>query len=375
MTKKNLLFIFIFITFSSLVFGQSKLEKMLDKVYDKIEGDSAKPKKNSFFALPIWGVYPETGWQLGVSLVYLYRNKNDSNTRPSLIRLNAQTTELNQYSIRPYIDLFTKNNKYNIKAIYTFKKYNEYYWGIGNETPNSNKALYDFSQNRLQLRFTKQVVKGLYLGLQSEQNLTNGYDFKGDSLFDKKEIIGKNGSFTSGLGLVVSFDTRNQIYYPTKGHFIDITTLFNHTVFGSEFNFNNITIDARKYFKLWNENVLAIQGFANFNDGNIPFKQLAIIGSESYMRGYYNGRFRDNHAMAFQAELRKKVWGPISLTFFGGFGNVASQTSLLFNNIKPNYGMGFRAIAIRREHVNIRIDYGRGENGIQGFYFTMNEAF
>ena len=174
---------------------------------------------------------------------------------------------------------------------------------------------------------------------------------------------------------MVSFDTRNQIYYPTKGHFIDITTLFNHAVFGSEFNFNNLSIDARKYFKLWNENVLALQGFANLNDGNIPFKQLATIGSESYMRGYYNGRFRDHHAMAFQAELRKKVWGPISLTFFGGFGNVASQTSLLFTNLKPNYGIGFRAIAIRRDHVNIRIDYGRGENGIQGFYFTMNEAF
>ena len=375
MTKKNFVFILLFIAISSLAFGQSKLEKMLDKMYDKIEGDSAKPKKNSFFAVPIWGVSPETGWQLGMSLVYLYRYKNDSNTRPSLIRLNAQTTELDQYSIRPYIDLFTKNNKYNIKASYTFKKFNEYYWGIGNETPNSNKALYDFSQNRLQLRITKQVVKGIYLGIQSEQNLTNGFNFKRDSLFEKKEVIGNNGSFTSGLGLVVSFDTRNQIYYPTKGHFIDITTLFNHTVFSSEFNFINLTIDARKYFKLWNENVLALQGFANLNDGNIPFKQLATIGSESYMRGYYNGRFRDNHAMAFQAELRKKVWGPISLTFFGGFGNVASQTSLLFTNLKPNYGMGFRAIAIRRDHVNIRIDYGRGENGIQGFYFTMNEAF
>ena len=235
-----------------MAFGQSKLEKMMDKMYDKIEGDSAKPKKNSFFAVPIWGVSPETGWQLGMSLVYLYRNKNDSNTRPSLIRLNAQTTELDQYSIRPYIDLFTKNNKYNIKASYTFRKFNEYYWGIGNETPNSNKALYDFSQNRLQLRVTKQVFKGIYLGIQSEQNLTNGFNFKGDSLFEKKEVVGNNCSFTSGLGLVVSFDTRNQIYYPTKGHFVDITTLFNQAVFGSEFNFINLSIDALKYFKLWN---------------------------------------------------------------------------------------------------------------------------
>ncbi|MFZ4798169.1 MAG: BamA/TamA family outer membrane protein [Bacteroidia bacterium] len=375
MTKKNILFILFFITFSSLAFSQSKLEKMLDKMYDKIEGDSDKPKKNSFFAVPIWGVTPETGWQIGLSLIYLNRQFNDSVSRPSLFRLNTQYTQLNQYTIRPYIDLFTKNNKYNIKASYTFKKFNEYYWGIGNETPNSNKALYDFSQNRLQLRITKQVVKGIYLGIQSEQNLTNDFNFKGNPLFEKKEVIGNNGSFTSGLGLVVSFDTRNQIYYPTKGHFIDITTLFNQAVFGSDFNFNNLSIDARKYFNLWNENVLALQGFANLNDGNIPFKQLATIGSESFMRGYYNGRFRDHHAMAFQAELRKKVWGPISITFFGGFGNVANQSSLLFTNIKPNYGIGFRAIAIRREHVNIRIDYGRGENGIQGFYFTMNEAF
>ena len=375
MTKKNSSFLFIFIIFSSLAFGQSKLEKMIDKMYDKIEGDSAKPKKNSFFAVPIWGVSPETGFLIGLSLIYLHRQYNDTFTRPSLFRLNTQYTQLSQYSIRPYIDLFTKNNRYNIKASYTFKSYNEYYWGIGNETPNNNKALYDFSQNRLQLRVTKQVFKGIYLGIQSEQNLTNGFNFKEDSLFEKKEVIGKNGSFTSGVGLVVSFDNRNQIYYPTKGHFIDITTLFNQAFFGSDFNFNNLTIDARKYVKLWNKNVLALQGFVNLNDGNIPFKQLATIGSESYMRGYYNGRFRDNHAMAFQAELRKKVWGPISLTFFGGFGNVANQTSILFTNLKPNYGIGFRAIAIRRDHVNIRIDYGRGENGIQGFYFTMNEAF
>jgi hypothetical protein len=137
----------------------------------------------------------------------------------------------------------------------------------------------------------------------------------------------------------------------------------------------NLTIDARKYIKLWKYNILALQAFGNFNEGNIPFKQLATIGSDAFMRGYYNGRFRDNHAMAFQAELRKQVWGPVSITAFGGFGNVANQSSLLFENVKPNYGAGLRVMAIRRDRVNIRIDYGRGENGIQGMYFTMNEAF
>ncbi len=368
-----LLFFVLFVQHS--VIAQSKLENYINKIYDKLEGDSSKPKKSSFFALPIWGVYPETGWQLGLSLVYLYRYSNDSNTRPSLIRLNGQTTELGQYSVRPYIDIFTKNNRYNIKAIYTYRKFNEYFWGIGNNTAEANKALYDYAQNRLQLRATKQVLKGMYVGLQYEANQINNFDFKGNGLFTSPGILGNNGSFTSGAGLVLSLDNRDKIYFPTKGHFIDITNLFNAKALGSDYTYNNITIDARNYIKLWKENILALQAYGSFNDGDIPFKQLATIGSDAYMRGYYNGRYRDKNSMAFQAELRKKVWGPISLTFFGGFGNVGNTTSVLFENIKPNYGIGFRFLAIRREHVNVRIDYGRGENNIQGFYFTMNEAF
>lgn len=369
--KTSILLVIIFIFCNGLL-AQQKLEKYIDKIYDKIEGDSAKPKKNSFFAVPIWGVYPETGWQIGLSLVYLYRQANDTVTRPSLIRFNTQYTQLKQYSFRPYIDIFTKNNQYNFKVIYLYKYFNEYYWGLGNKS-NNPKSLYDFSQNRLQLRATKQVFKGIYLGIQTDFNYLS--NFKGDSIFANDNLNGVNNSFTSGVGAVVSFDNRDKIYFPTKGHFIDVTTLFNQPFLGSQFQFNNLTIDARQYIKLWKYNILALQAFGNFNEGNIPFKQLATIGSDAFMRGYYNGRFRDNHAMAFQAELRKQVWGPVSITVFGGFGNVANQSSLLFENMKPNYGAGLRVLAIRRDRVNIRIDYGRGENGIQGMYFTMNEAF
>lgn len=355
--------------------AQSKLERHINKLYDKLEGDSTKPKKSSFFPLPIWGVYPETGWQLGLSLVYLYRTHLDGITRPSLIRLNMQTTELGQYSIRPYIDIFTTNNAYNIKAIYTFRKFNEYFWGIGNTSADANKTLYNFTQNRLQLRTTKQVKKGIYIGLQYEASQFNNLDFKDKPLFVKQNISGGENSFISGFGAVLSFDNRNQIYFPTKGHFIDITTLFNGSVTGSDYNYSNITIDARQFIDLWKGNILALQFYANANNGNIPFRHLATIGSDAYMRGYYNGRYRDNHALAIQAELRKKVWGPISLAFFGGAGNVGNDAAQIVNHIKPNYGLGLRVMAIRRDHVNIRIDYGRGENNIQGLYFTMNEAF
>jgi hypothetical protein len=39
------------------------------------------------------------------------------------------------------------------------------------------------------------------------------------------------------------------------------------------------------------------------------------------------------------------------------------------------YGIGVRMLAIPREKINMRLDYGRGINGIEGIYITLNEAF
>jgi hypothetical protein len=56
-------------------------------------------------------------------------------------------------------------------------------------------------------------------------------------------------------------------------------------------------------------------------------------------------------------------------------GNVGKNESELTQHIKPNYGFGLRGMSIRREHINARLDFGFGEKGINGFYFTLGEAF
>lgn len=376
-TKRIIILLVFGIVSISQVHAQKKgkLEKFIDKIYDKVEGDTSKPNKKYFMALPIWGLYPETGWRLGLSLVYLFHTKKDVVTRPSLVRLNGQYTQNKQSSIKPYFDIFTNRNMFNFKGSYTYTKFIENYWGIGNTQTDASKELYDFTLNRLQLRGTYQIYKNVYAGINLETDKMSDLGFVVGSALKASNIIGVNNSYTAGAGLVLSFDNRDHIYYPLHGHLIDISTLFNSKAIGSNYEFNNLTLDARTYIKLWNNNVLALQAFGNFNEGNIPFRQMGTIGSDMYMRGYYNGRFRDKHAAAVQAELRKQVWGPISMVFFAGAGNVGNTLSNLFENIKPNYGIGIRGIAMRKERINLRIDYGRGENGIQGMYFTLGEAF
>jgi len=367
--------IFFFLVKENHAQKDNGIIRLVNRFYRIMEGDSAKPKKNYFFTLPIWSVEPETGIKIGLSLGYMFRNGEKENTRPSLVRLNTSYTQNHQLNIRPSADIFFSENKYNLKAQYVYNRFNEYYWGVGNSAPNSAKELYDFKQHKFNARLTRQFVKDLYIGGQVMYEKVYENKFKAISTAPVSGVAGINGYQIFGAGLALAFDNRGNIYYPLKGAYLEISNFFFYSSKMGQYKFSNITVDFRKYFGLWKENVLAIQGFASINNGDIPYRQMGTMGNEMIMRGYYNGRYRDNHFVAAQAELRKTIWGPLGVVVFGGMGNVGSDFNNLAQHIKPNYGFGFRATTIRREHINARIDFGFIEGKIEGFYFTLSEAF
>jgi hypothetical protein len=347
----------------------------MDWGYKIMEGDSAKPRKAVLVLLPIWGVSPETGWQLGISAGYLLKFSQDSLTRPSIVRLNWQFTEKKQLSIRPSVDLFLKGNKYNIKGQFVYNKFNENFWGIGNNALKDDKELNNFQQYKLNFRFLKQFFKGVYFGPQIQYEKLFNLEFQENSKFLNKGIAGLDGFETLGLGMVCVYDNRDHVFYTKKGVYLEISSIWNSKSIGGQFNHSNYFIDLRKFKTLWKDNVLAFQAVGAINIGTTPYRQLGTIGNEAYMRGYYNGRFRDQHMFATQAELRKTVWGPFGMVVFAGLGNVGNNPEDLFSSVKPNYGLGIRGVVLRKEHVNFRIDLGFGSKRINGLYLTMAEAF
>jgi outer membrane protein assembly factor BamA len=374
---KQVLIVALLLCYTSM-FAQQKnfVLRTLDWGYKIVQGDSAKPKKKYLFIVPIVSYKPETRWQLGVSTSHFFRAKNnDSITRPSVIRLNVSYTQNNQLSIRPMFEVFTTGNKYSLRGILQYSNFIENYWGIGNNTQESNKELYSFNQYKANIKATRLIKKGIYLGLQVDYEKLYNIKHESASLMALSNVNGVNGYHYFGLGPVFTFDNRNQIYFPTKGHIVDVSAAIRNKNVGSSSTFSNFTIDARKYFGLWNDNVLALQAYGSFNDGDVPYRAMGTLGNESYFRGYYYGRYRDKHELSIQAELRKQIWGPVGMVAFGGMGNVASSPEKLNQFIKPMYGIGLRVKAIPREKINFRIDYARGHHGLQAFYVTLNEAF
>jgi hypothetical protein len=94
------------------------------------------------------------------------------------------------------------------------------------------------------------------------------------------------------------------------------------------------------------------------------------------MRGYFEGRYRDNIFATAQLEYRQYFWWRLSFVVFAGIGEVAPDLlSFRLRELKPSYGAGLRFLFNKEQRVNLRVDLGFGEDGNSGIYFGIEEAF
>ena len=126
----------------------------------------------------------------------------------------------------------------------------------------------------------------------------------------------------------------------------------------------------------WASPVIATRGLLIHTTGDPPFQQLAILGGQQLLRGYYEGRFRDRDLWALQAELRAGHWKRMGLVAFVGAGDVAHRFSeLRLDEVQASYGLGLRWQLSASEGMQIRADLGFNDEGGSGFYLAFLEAF
>ena len=213
------------------------------------------------------------------------------------------------------------------------------------------------------------------MGIQYKFESLNILEVEENSLLSSGQITGSEGGKLSALGLILNWDSRDNIFFPRSGNSFQLTTNFFLPGLGSDFKFTSIKLDLRKYFPLFKSDVLAFQLILQSVSGSPTFRHMAEIGGENIMRGYYGGRYRDKSMWVFQAEYRMKVWKIFGVVAFAGLAEVGNKLGHLgFKNLKYSVGLGLRILVVPKEGTNIRLDYGFGK-GTSGFYIMANEAF
>ncbi len=334
-------------------------------------------KKGQILVFPVVTRSIETSWSFGVAGTSTFRMyKQDTVSRTS----NIQAILL--YSLKKQLitaingTQYFKNEKFILNEQFSYSSFPDKFWGLGNNTPDEAEEPYHFKQFYTYLHLMRQLRKGLFFGMIYEYQRLIETNYIAGGLFDQQKVVGRNGYHVSGLGLSITYDTRNNAFAPNKGSFAQL--YFNHfaPIFGSDHYYTNYVLDIRQYIPISKQAVLAVQAFSFNNTGSdVPLRSLATLGGINSMRGYYDGRYRDDNQLVFQAEYRQNIYKRIGMVAFGNFGDVSHNLNYRLQDMKYSFGAGLRYAINKSEKLNIRLDYGIGPGKNHGFYFELGEAF
>lgn len=362
-------------------FAQEKLmdhiEHMMDHFSGEFKADSSEYPVGWVLA-PIIAYAPETSLQLGIGSQLVFKPFGaGENTRPSTLEMTARYTLNNQLILSPEYRIFFNEEKYILRGEMTFEKFPQFFYGIGNDTPEENEELYEFSSFEADQILYRQLFSKMYAGFGYRFAYRYKLKLEEDGLLDNSNIPGKSGGRSGGFTLGLLYDNRNNVLNSARGTFVELSHTLHRRFTGSEFDYTLTILDARTYFQPSDErsDVLAFQVYGYFAHGNTPFTDLAALGGGRIMRGYYEGRYLDNHLLAAQAEYRLPLWRRIGAVGFVAVGEVAPQVKdFSLSGIKPSGGIGLRYKIMEKENLNLRFDVAVGKNS-SGIYINISEAF
>ncbi|WP_019989092.1 BamA/TamA family outer membrane protein [Rudanella lutea] len=376
--------IFLFLLWLTVVGTQAnaqvvKPHTLLGRYLGKFTNDTTAPEKPRFLVYPTATYAPETSLELGVSTLYLYHARGDYKAN-RLSEINAFTfvTLRGQYGFNIDNALYGHRDRWLFIGRTRLQRFPLLYYGIGPEASPAAPATVDALSIQVRQRALKGIGKNLFAGLQVDYQALSRVSFEQPDRNPFPLPTGARGSANLGLGAGVVYDSRKNALNARRGFFGELAYLDYNPAWGSTFRFQNTNFDLRYYRTINATQVLAWQGFGQFMSGTVPFNQLALLGSETIMRGYYPGRFRDRAYVATQLEYRflpfpfsKRLGGAV----FASVGTVAPTPAQLdVRKLLPAGGAGLRYFLFPKKDIFLRFDVGFTREG-PGFYVFTGEAF
>jgi hypothetical protein len=358
--------------------------------------------------IPVINYTPESTWEFGAAAQGYFRLPNQERT--SIVQLDGTYSLNRQWYINAQGNLYFGNNttprrttlhntpqhawQLQFRAGYSNRPAT--YYGTFNDPHFANEGNtgigmlrqgtpYELQRGYLNVQAPIYIGKHFSLGPMTDVLIAE---------FTIKDIYTTpNPLVQIGLGAVTQYDTRDNVFYPTRGIFFKASAAAAWTnkmniPEGQQATINGLlSADLRQYIPLPHNFVIAWQFkgqfmlSSNFISHLTLYPMLPRLGGQDGLRGINSDMFRDDIMMALQAELRIPIWSIFRATIFAGVGDVYDFHNWHWAIPKVGYGLGLRA-AINKAKVNIRFDIARSNvdprwNTINAysFYLTATEAF
>ena len=352
--------------YSSMLSGQDSIHT--------VKKDSIKNLTLNKF--PVAFLLPGTGFGFGALGLATYRFKGETiESRPSSTQFSVSYTTKNQLLIFAPYELYWDDEKWRLVGELGFFKFSYNFYGVGIDSREEDLDIYDVTFPRFKVSALREIAPNISVGLGYQLDIYYNLSFTEGEILDTSDVIGKDdGGNVSNIGFQAFYDSRDNIFLPTKGFFIQASAFTSTEFLGSSFTYSKFSLDSRYYQKIKGKHTLASNLFIANNGDGAPFFDLNWLGNNR-TRGFDDRRFLDNAELSFATEYRFPIKGKIGGIAFGSTGTVADDFSSLFSSRYKNAGgLGLRYLINEKDGIRLRADYGvSSEGGI--LYLTIREAF
>lgn len=329
-------------------------------------------QEGTWVPVPIPISNPTVGTGLQATLLFLHPQKAEDRTLPNTTSgLLGLYTDSESWMVGLFHDGSFRRDFIRFRFIGGTGDFNLDYFGSGEDSELEDDPIeYSLRSDILGWQFLLEVpeTENWHMGLHY-MYLNTDVTFD-ETIFPDLPPVSKNMT-TSSFGLVVSYDDRDNSYYPTSGSRFNVVLTEDGQATGSDFDFLRLSTFFSHFLSLGDKNVIALRAMLKDTEGDTPFYLLSNLS----MRGFALGKYKDNSSLSGHIEWRHKFsrrWGAV---LFGEVGSTADEINkLIHSETISAYGGGVRWKVVEDKELHLSLDAGFS-GGDSAVYIRVGEQF
>jgi hypothetical protein len=337
-------------------------------------------EKKGFLPILIPITEPAIGYGLGGAAMFLHQSIADLQSEagktptgkakpPSITAVGGMATENGSWGFGGgHLGIWAEDRLRYLGGI-GGASVNLKYYGIGDALGNDGKK-YTLSGGGLAQELSARLgVSDFFAGARYTF-------FRVKSRFDTGEEIPEAGKkeFTSnngGLGAILGYDSRDNIFTPNRGINAKVRTTFYGSAFGGDFQYQKVEGFCIGYLDLHPKVVLGLRVDGKFSFGDVPFYALPFID----MRGVPVMKYQGKDMVLAEMEAWWNFLGRWSVVGFSGAGRTAANFENLGSSktvFTQGAGLRYRIARLFGMDAGIDVAHGPGE---WAFYIQVGSAW
>jgi hypothetical protein len=371
---RKVCFILLVLVYSGFCFTQNTPKKhssFRDSLDNAVDLSDWLIHKKGFLLLPTIITEPAVGYGIAGAAVFFHSSYTEKSGPPSMTGVIGAYTENGTWAAGLFHIGYWKHDRLRYMGAIAKLNANLGYYGSGNfpvfegESVNLNLDSWVFVQQlKGRIGNSNFFAGGRYI-------LFNTYNTLGDSVTAPRFEGTEFSSTLSEASLILNYDSRNNVFTPTKGFFINFSTSYSDTWFGGDGLYGRIGTDVLGFFPAASPIMIGMRYGSIYTVGDIPFYARPFV----MLRGAPWMKYQDNHVTVFETEVNYTFYKRWDLVGFTGMGNAFSSLSE-FESGKSVHtvGCGFRYLLMRKLGAKMGMDFAWSQDDF-AFYLIFGSAW